>query len=1285
MLKRRVLLSSLVLLFMINVQGNPLFIEGIPSLEKNMVPGIGAFPEGESRCDGRQDPAGQKAKWEELMAKSADLARQGKYDEALPVALEAVRAAAATFGSTHSNVATSLNDLAQLYHKLGKYTEAELLLRRALAIYEKALGPDHLYLATSMNNLAKLYYDQGKYAEAEPLYRRGLEITEKVRGPEHPDVGSSLNDLATLYMTQGRYAEAEPLFKRCLTIKEKTYGPDDPHLATTLNNLAALYDQQGKYAEAEPLYLRSLTIREKAYGPDHPDVADSLNNLAVLYYEQGKYAEAEPLFKRTLAIYEKILGPEHPDLANGLNNLAELYRKRGRYADAMPLYQRSLAIREKALGPNHPDVAVSLITLAQLFEDQGNYAGAEPLLTRALAIREKALGPDTPSVAVILSSIASLYRKQGQYAQAEPLYNRSLTINEKALGPDHPAVANSLNSLAALYDEQGKYAEEEPLYKRSLAIREKALGPGHPDVATGLNNLAALYDRQGRYAEAEPLYRRALAIDERAFGPEHPVLASDLSDLAVLYWSQGKYSEAEPLYKRSLAIREKTLGPDHPDVALGLNNLAALYMSRGKYSEAAPLHKRSLAIREKALGPDHPDVAQSLNNLAELYIRLGNYADAEPLLKRSLAIREKALGQGHTDVAISLNSLASLYVRQGKYAEAEPLLKRSLEIYEKALGPDHRDVASILSSLAALYWSQGKYAEAEPFFERGLQNLSRQFEYSFTYMTEKDRLQFLDTVKSYFPAYLSFSYAYRQEDPALVGKMYDVVLWQKGLVVSSVAALRAKIEASGDKDALALLERLTAKKAQLAKLLTAQPTDREVWRRSVARLEDEANDLEKELVRRSTALAEEKKLARLTWRDVQKALKSGEAAVEIVRFRVHDGKKWTDRTEYVALILTPETTAAPMLVSIGEAKKLEGTPLREYRRLVGPDKPRALSARASFYEAFWKPLEPAFGGAKRVYFSPDGALSQVSLAVLPRSDGRLLVDDYDLRIVSSTKDLLRERHPSASNTAVLIGNPEFALAEVAQRTAAQSLLKTGLAEPVLMAGTGRGMRSRELGGTALPPLPGTAAELKAADSLLEKRHWSVDVFTGTNALEESVKRVRSPRLLHVATHGFFEPDQKVKDGDLTADQPSGMEDPMLRSGLYFAGADRALSGEAPAPDLEDGVLTSYEASGLNLQGTELVILSACETGRGEEAAGEGVFGLRRALQVAGAEAVLMTMWSVPDQETQELMVLFYEKWLAGKSKSAALREAQLEMRKRVKARYGEDLPLFWGAFVLVGR
>ena len=1201
MLKRRVLLSSLVLLFMINVQGNPLFIEGIPSLEKNMVPGIGAFPEGESRCDGRQDPAGQKAKWEELMAKSADLARQGKYDEALPVALEAVRAAAATFGSTHPNVATSLNDLAQLYHKLGKYTEAELLLRRALAIYEKALGPDHLYLATSMNNLAKLYYDQGKYAEAEPLYRRGLEITEKVRGPEHPDVGSSLNDLATLYMTQGRYAEAEPLFKRCLTIKEKTYGPEDPHLATTLNNLAALYDQQGKYAEAEPLYLRSLTIREKAYGPDHPDVADSLNNLAVLYYEQGKYAEAEPLFKRTLAIYEKILGPEHPDLANGLNNLAELYRKRGRYADAMPLYQRSLAIREKALGPNHPDVAVSLITLAQLFEDQGNYAGAEPLLTRALAIREKALGPDTPSVAVILSSLASLYRKQGQYAQAEPLYNRSLTINEKALGPDHPAVANSLNSLAALYDEQGKYAEEEPLYKRSLAIREK------------------------------------------------------------------------------------TLGPDHPDVALGLNNLAALYMSRGKYSEAAPLHKRSLAIREKALGPDHPDVAQSLNNLAELYIRLGNYADAEPLLKRSLAIREKALGQGHTDVAISLNSLASLYVRQGKYDEAEPLLKRSLEIYEKALGPDHRDVASILSSLAALYWSQGKYAEAEPFFERGLQNLSRQFEYSFTYMTEKDRLQFLDTVKSYFPAYLSFSYAYRQEDPALVGRMYDVVLWQKGLVVSSVAALRAKIEASGDKDALALLERLTAKKAQLAKLLTAQPTDREVWQRSVARLEDEANDLEKELVRRSTALAEEKKLARLTWRDVQKALKSGEAAVEIVRFRVHDGKKWTDRTEYVALILTPETTAAPILVSIGEAKKLEGTPLREYRRLVGPDKPRALSARASFYEAFWKPLEPAFGGAKRVYFSPDGALSQVSLAVLPRSDGRLLVDDYDLRIVSSTKDLLRERHPSASNTAVLIGNPQFALAEVAQRTAAQSLLKTGLAEPVLMAGTGRGMRSRELGGTALPPLPGTAAELKAADSLLEKRHWSVDVFTGTNALEESVKRVRSPRLLHVATHGFFEPDQKVKDGDLTADQPSGMEDPMLRSGLYFAGADRALSGEAPAPDLEDGVLTSYEASGLNLQGTELVILSACETGRGEEAAGEGVFGLRRALQVAGAEAVLMTMWSVPDQETQELMVLFYEKWLAGKSKSAALREAQLEMRKRVKARYGEDLPLFWGAFVLVGR
>jgi len=323
-------------------------------------------------------------------------------------------------------------------------------------------------------------------------------------------------------------------------------------------------------------------------------------------------------------------------------------------------------------------------------------------------------------------------------------------------------------------------------------------------------------------------------------------------------------------------------------------------------------------------------------------------------------------------------------------------------------------------------------------------------------------------------------------------------------------------------------------------------------------------------------------------------------------------------------------------------------------------------------------------------------LNQVALGVVPDNAGQLLMEKYDLRIVSSTKDVLREKRAVAGNAAVVMGNPLFDLDEARQRVAVRALQQTeqtektekaAAAEPVAVLSTGQ--RSRDLRGGALNPLPGTQKEAEAVSNLLKEQHCGVELYTQQNALEERVKRVQSPRVLHLATHGFFESDQERKQKDLREglgeERASGLEDPMLRSGLYLTGANRTLEGRKTPADMDDGVLTAYEATQLNLQGTELVVLSACETGLGESQNGEGVFGLRRALQEAGAETVLMSMWSVPDQETQELMTLFYRRWLGGKDKHEALREAQSELRATVKARYGRDLAYYWGAFVLVGR
>lgn len=1022
--------------------------------------------------------------------------------------------------------------------------------------------------------------------------------------------------------------------------------------------------------------------------------------------KQGKYKEALPVAEEALRVAETTFGAEHLNTATALSWLGTICRFLGKYADAESLLKRSLAIREKTLGPDHPDVAESLNRLGDLYDAQGKYGEAEPLYERGLATREKALGPDHPDVATSLNSLANLYDDQGKYAEAEPLYKRSLTIWEKVLGPDHPNVAMSLNNLGMLYKDQGRYTEAEPLYKRSLAIKEKTWGPDHPRVAISLNNLAALYQDEGKYAEAEPFYKRSLAIEEKALGPDHRDVAMTLANLAALYKAQGGYAEAEPLYMRSLAIREKALGPDHIEVASGLNDLAELYRLQGKYAEAEPLYKRSLAIWEKALGPDHRDVATTLNNLAALYIEEGKYGDAEPLYKRSLAIREKALGPDHPEVAVSLMNLAELYEDQGKYAGAEPLYKRSLAVMEKALGPNHPNTATSLAGLAGLYWEQGKYAEAEPFFERDLQNLSKQFEYNFSYMSEKDRLEFLQRAESTFPEYFSFCLAYGEKDPALMGKMYDVLLWEKGLVGSSVAALRARVAGTGDAQAAKLFEELTAKKSESARLATSRPDG---WLELRSHVYGEANELDQQLARRVSSLAEQKTLVRANWQDVQKTLAPGDAAIELERFQFHDGKKWTDKAYYVALVIRPGSQR-PALVQLGEAQRIEGESFSDYRAEVGsrgsnssaPARQTTALPWRSLYDIVWKPLEAPLGDAKRVYVSLDGALNELPLGVLQADDGRRVMEKYDVRVVSSTRDLLRPRHDAASNTAILVGNPRFLLSDSEQRTAvnrvrgSEKQQQAGLLPVALPSSPSAGTLSRdwtERGtcdppppeGGMLCPLPGSAVEVQSIGELLRGKNWLVSSYQGEQALEEVVKGAASPRVLHLATHGFFMSDQQIKRAKGLSGEPTGLEDPMMRSGLFFAGADRMLKGEPPIEGVESGVLTAYEASTLNLQGTELVVLSACETGRGHVQSGEGVFGLRRALQEAGAEAVLMSLWSVPDRETQELMTLFYKNWLGGMEKPEALRRAQMTERDQVKKRYGEDLPYYWGAFILVGR
>ena len=607
------------------------------------------------------------------------------------------------------------------------------------------------------------------------------------------------------------------------------------------------------------------------------------------------------------------------------------------------------------------------------------------------------------------------------------------------------------------------------------------------------------------------------------------------------------------------------------------------------------------------------------------------------------------------------------------------------------LGSDHPDNILTLSNFAELYEDEGKSDKAEPLFDRALNILFRQFEYNFTFMTEKQRLDFLGSVDYYFPTYFGFVYRNHDKDPKLAASMYDLLLWEKGFIAGSISDMRHRIEASGDKEALKLLEDLGSKRTEIAALLNSKPSDRNLWRKQIDQLRTEADELEKRLVERSAAFAEKTKLDRATWQQVRDALAPGEAAVEFARFRYFD-KDWTPKSYYVALVVTRETKDAPQYIVLGDDKQLESDVLTHFRQQL---QTRGLAAEeedvlpgANAWDLVWKPLETALAGTKRVYVSPDGALNEVPLGIIAAPDGNVAMEKYDLRILSSTKDILRSAAPVLGNrTALLLGDPEFNLNDEQESAAMKKLvLKSSSTQSGVDLTSQLSTSPSTASARELPRLPGTGAEVATIAGLMNSKGWKTSLYTRDAALKVVVQQAESPVVVHLATHGFFLPDQpnKVSRGDSVQNRKHRARGPNASLRALLCGCESHPCRTSRRSD--NGILTAMEAGNLNLSGTELVVLSACNTGQGDLRAGEGVFGLRRALQEAGARAVIMSMWSVPDKETTELMQRFYAKWLAGTEMHEALKQAQLEIREEVKREHGgHDLPYYWGAFVLVGR
>jgi CHAT domain-containing protein len=915
-----------------------------------------------------------------------------------------------------------------------------------------------------------------------------------------------------------------------------------------------------------------------------------------------------------------------------------------------------------------------------IYAYNGDYNASEKSLQEARAILRTALGKEHPSCAAVLQNLAIINNYQGHYVDAESFYLEAKSIYKNAFGETHSDYAKTLNSLAILYREIGRYVDSESLFLEAKPIFIKTFGKEHIEYAYILNNIAVLYVTMGRYTEAEPFYLESKSIRERTVGKNHLNYAQALNNLANLYYFTGRYTEAEPLYLESKSIRENVLGKENPNYALSLNSLGLLYSAMGRYTEAEPLYLESKSIREKTIGKEHPDYANTLTNLAGLYRSMSLYNEAESLFLESKSIREKVLGKEHPDYAENLQGLANLYASMDKYAEAERLYLESKSIREKVLGKEHPDYGASLSNLTSLYLEMGRYAEAEPLIDSTTQAVHKLLTSAVRFSSEKNLEDYLaqeNPKLANIPSCLLSG----QFSGHLNQIAYDNLLFQKGFLQNAARRLNVLTAATLEADSLYKL--LKSYRFLLSKEY-AKPI---AERRNMAEMEEKANALESQLARSVAGFAQA--LQQVKWNEVQATLQPGEAAVEFLHFPVLFPKK-SDSTMYAALIIRPGDSK-PEFVAMFEEKQLTallektGDQAQATTNLYAATRSGDLLGQApaygtELYKLIWKPLDSLLQAhqIKKVYFSPSGLLHRVAFAALPIDGKKVLADRYELHQLGSTRSLVvKTPEPLAQEyTAAIFGGVQYDRSGTQTDSTAPEITDNRLWTLI--------ERPRSGVEDGFDYLPGTAKEAQILEKTLAQNRIVTRSHTGAQATEEALKAlgrdtVKSPDILHIATHGFFFPDPEKRKEQRFGEENAFKwnENPLFRSGLALAGANTTWSGQPSPGNIEDGIATAYEISHLNLSNTKLVVLSACETGLGDIKGSEGVYGLQRAFKMAGADFLLVSLWQVPDKETVEFMDFFYGAWLKGKTIHEAFAKAQKKMRKKYKEVYK------WGAWVLV--
>ena len=1125
-----------------------------------------------------------------------------------------------------------------------KYEDAIIYFEKIREAYDKneQLPKDENY-GDLLSLLARCYSLTGDNSKALEFAIKGMEITNATIGEKHPQYAFLLNDIAAYHSKLGNFKEAVEYGTKAVEKLKTTQGTSNPNYAKFMANLAGYYPGIKEFSKAVEYGTMALEAYNATVGPSHPAFNQLLSNLVPCFYALDDNALVVEYGKKVL----EMLPESNPNYTTFSSILADSYHNLDDDTKAKEYEAKDKKVSKKTKGEKNPDNASAWSqteNILNVWGDKGTAAFQKGNYQEALQYFEKIKetlkehNKKDEIYELTLISLARCHYFLGDFPKAVEFGEEVAEIRKATHGENYSGYAISLGDLANYYASLGDYSKSVEYGTKALDIIKAISGENDLNYATALNNLGRFYSELGDKSKAKEYTKKAIEIYEATPGERQQNYATALSSLASYYYDLGDYSKAMEYETKALETRKATLGENHPDCANSLNGLANLYSALGDYSKAMECGKKAMEILKATVGENHSNYATNLSNLANFYYNLNDFSKAIEYETKAMEIRKTILGENHPDYANSLSKLTMFCINVGQFS-------KGVECYKQCVSIIHSNIlqqfTNLTANLRASFWKKN-----------------------------------INVFTELYP-----TYAYLSPDQETVADLYDKsALFAKGLLLTTEIEMNKQILESGDKEALKMFEELQSQRLQLQKLYDTPIAERRVNTDSLAKAADK---LESQLMERSKVYGDFTRKLRITWKDVQAALGKDEIAIEFLSF----GILGTDSPMMAALTLK-KGYKAPKYFILFKQNQMEA--LNDKPSQKGNQKVHFI--RPEVTDLVWKPLQEELNGIHRIYFSPSGMLHSIGIEYLPG------MENYDIRRLSTTREIIdMKEHPGKKKIekmkATLYGGIDYE-GNIAQATKEDKPYSTS--RDISASMYQAFVDSIGLRGSSFNPLPGSLTEVENIKTSFEEKHRQVNVLTGKEATETSFRELSAhiPGILHIATHGFYytekekkmmDPRRMLKKNDDHLGDAEKEDKALTRSGLLLAGANNTLRNKNSISDFNDGILTAQEISKLDLRGLDLVVLSACETGKGDVTQGEGVFGLQRGFKKAGAGTIVMSLWKVNDNATRMMMTQFYKNLCNGMEKHEALLMAQKHLRE-YKDEKGENIynyPLFWAGFIIL--